>query len=173
MHEAKQLENVLDEVLSYADSLYPAKDTWDVNQLVDAVFAKYRERLKLQGITCSLNLAPDLPMATIDYKQIAFCIRTILNTVMVSSGVERMSLTTRQDDHAIAIEIENNGKPPATDTGEETGLPSAELQVLGSNLGFQLCRSILEKQGNPFLVENAPGGGTRYTIRLPLRKEDD
>jgi len=173
MREAKQLENVLDEVLSYADSLYPATGEWDVNQLVASVFAKCRERMELQGISCTLLLAPDLPMALIDYKQIAFCVRTILNTVMESSGVERMSLATRLDDGAIAIEIEHNGTPLPSGEGDETGPASAALNLLGGNLGIQLCRSILEKQGNPFLVEHPPGGGTRYTIRLPQRKEDD
>ena len=113
VHEAKQLEDVLDEVLSYADSLYPAMDTWDVNQLVTSVFDKFKEKLDQKGITCSIDLAAELPMAFIDYKQIAFCIRTILNTVMESSGVDTMSLKTTLDGDAIAIEIQDNGKPPA------------------------------------------------------------
>ena len=62
---------------------------------------------------------------------------------------------------------------PPSNAGEETDLPPAAIQELGSNLGLQLCKSILEKQGNPFLIENPPEGGTRYTIRLPLRKEGD
>jgi GAF domain-containing protein len=173
MHEAKQLENVLEEVLNYADSLYPAMDNWDVNQLAASVFAKYKERMEQQGITCSLRLAPALPVALIDYKQIAFCLRTILNIVMESPGAERMSMTTRLDDGAISVEIEGNGTPPAFEDGEESGTLSAPLRVFGSNLAFQLCRSILEKQGTLFIIESAPGGGTRYTIRLPLRKEDD
>jgi signal transduction histidine kinase len=171
--EAKQLEDVLEEALSYADSLYPAMDTWDVNQLVTNVFAKFKEKLELKGITCSLELAAEVPVTFIDYKQIAFCVRTILNTVMESSDVDRMSLTTRLEGNVIGIEIQDNGKPPATGDGERSDLPPAVLHELGSNLGLQLCTSILEKQGNPFLIENSPAGGTRYIIRLPIRKEND
>ena len=172
VHEAKQLEDVLEEVLSYADSLHPAKDTWDVNQLVANVFGKFREKLDHRGITCSLGLAEQLPLVFIDYKQIAFCIRTILNTVMESVAVDRMSLMTRLHGDAIDIEIRNNGAPPATEAGEGTSTPSA-LHELSGNLGLQLCTSILEKQGNPFSIENPPEGGSRYTIRLPIRKEND
>lgn len=173
VHESKQLEDVLQEVLSYADSLYPAMDTWDVNQLVTSVFDKFKEKLDLKNITCSIDLAEKLPAAFIDYKQIAFCIRTILNTVMESSDVDRMSLKTLLADDAITVEIQDNGKHPAIEAGEETDLPPAAIQDLGSNLGLQLCMSILEKHGNPLLVENPPEGGTRYTIRLPLDKEGD
>ncbi len=173
VHEAKQLEDVLEEVLSYADSLYPAMDTWDVNQLITSVFAKFREKLELKEIVCAVELAAELPMALIDYKQIAFCIRTILNTVMESSGVDRISLKTSLDGAAICIEITDNGKPPAADEGGEYDLPPAVLQELGSNLGLQLCKSILEKQGNFFSIYNDPDAGTRYSIRLPIRKEGD
>jgi signal transduction histidine kinase len=173
VHEAKQLEDVLEEVLSYADSLHPARDTWDVNQLVANVFGKFKEKLENRGITCSLALAELLPVVFIDYKQIVFCIRTILNTVMESDAVDRMSLTTRLHGDAIDIEIQDNGTPPATEACEGNSCPAAALHELGSNLGLQLCTSILEKQGNPFFIENPPEGGSRYTIRLPIRKESD
>ena len=172
VREAKQLEDVLDEVMSYADSLYPAMDTWDVNQLVASVFGKFKEKLEQKGIACSISLAAKLPVAFIDYKQIAFCIRTVLNTVMESSSVDRMSLKTLLDGDVIVVVIQDNGKPPAIESGEGIDLPPAAIQELGSNLGLQLCGYILEKQGNPFLIETPPDGGTRYTIRLPIRKED-
>ena len=44
--EAKQLEDVLDEVLNYSDSLYPARDMWDVNQLVTNVCGELAGRLE-------------------------------------------------------------------------------------------------------------------------------
>jgi signal transduction histidine kinase len=112
VREAKQLENVLDEVLSYADSLYPAKDIWDVNQLVTGVFEKLKERLEQNGIRFYADLAAELPMAYIDYKQIAFCIRTILNALMEAPGVDETIITTRQDDGDIVIEILDNGTEP-------------------------------------------------------------
>ena len=129
--------------------------------------------MEQQGITCSLHLAPDLPAVYIDYKQISFCIRTVLKTVMESSDVARISIATRREDRSVAIEIEDDGTQSALEDEEVSGPSSSALRPLGSNLGFQLCRSILEKQGNPLFIEAVPGGGTRYTIRLPLRKEDD
>lgn len=171
VREAKQLENVLEEVLNYADSLYPAKDTWDVNQLVASVFEKLKERLEQNDISSSVNLTAGLPMAFIDYKQIAFCIRTILNTLIEAPGVDEIIITTRQDGDYIVVEILDNGTDTPLENGEELTFPAAIVKEMGKNLGLPLCRIILEKSDIPFLIEKRAGRGTKYTIRLPIRKE--
>lgn len=173
VREAKQLEDVLEEVLSYADSLYPAMDTWDINQLVTGVFDKFKERLAEKGIACTVDTAPALPMAFIDYKQIAFCVRNILNVIMDSPGVDRLSLTTRLAGDDIVVEIIDNGAAPPRETAEEPTVPDSVVHELGKNLGLPLCKAIIEKYGNPFLVEELPLRGTKYTIRLPIGKEEE
>ncbi|MCM2358555.1 MAG: GAF domain-containing protein [Geobacteraceae bacterium] len=173
VREAKQLEDVLEEVLSYADSLYPAMDTWDINQLVTGVFDKFRERLVQKEISCVLAPAAALPMVFIDYKQVAFCFRTILNTIMETPGVDRIGLTTWLAGDDVVIEIRDNGTAPPREYGEEPGAPASVAQELGRNLGLPLCRAIIEKYGNPFVIEALPDRGTKYTIRLPIRKEGD
>ena len=173
VHEAKQLEDVLDEVLSYADSLYPAMDTWDVNQLLTSMLEKFRDKLALLGISCTSDLEAGLPMVFMDYKQISFCTRTILNTVIESTEASRILLKSRLGADAVTIEIESDGTPRAPEGYGAADVLPAAVQELDSNLGIQLCAAILEKQGNPLFVEHPPEGGTRYTIRLPLLKEGE
>ena len=76
--EARQLEDTLTEVLGYADSLHPATDMWDLNQLAINVCKEFQDKVSQAGINLSLNLGSDLPMVLIDYKQIAYCIRKII-----------------------------------------------------------------------------------------------
>ncbi|HEY6872869.1 MAG TPA: histidine kinase dimerization/phospho-acceptor domain-containing protein [Geobacteraceae bacterium] len=173
VREAKQLEDVLEEVLNYADSLYPAMDTWDINQLVVGVFEKFKERLGQKRVAWVVDAAPELPMAFIDYKQIAFCVRTILNAVMETPGVDRIRLATRLDGGDIVVEILDNGTATPWEAADEQALPDAALQELGRNIGLPLCKAILEKYGRPFLIEKLPERGTRYTITLPIRKEGE
>ena len=171
IHEAKQLEESLEEVLNYADSLYPAKDNWDINQLVDGVFGKFRDSQEAERIDCSLDLGKLLPPAFIDYRQFSFCIRSVLTAVTENSGIDRVNLTTRLDGNTIVVEIEGNGVPPSILPGD--GLPSVSPRELGGNFGLHLCKSILEQQGNPFVIETPPEGGARYIMRLPIGKENE
>jgi signal transduction histidine kinase len=171
--EAKQLEDVLDEVLNYSDSLYPARDMWDVNQLVTAVCDELSGRLEQHGITCSIDLAPDLPMAYIDYKQLAFCIRSIFTSSMDSSaGGSAIRIQTRLHKDEIVVEFTDTGKDFSPEAGETLSTPFATTMELGSGIGLPVCRSILAKHGLPFDMESLPEGGIRYAIKLPTRKEE-
>lgn len=171
--EAKQLEDVLDEVLSYSDSLYPVRDMWDVNQLVEKVCRELAVSLEQRLISCTRNLAPDLPMAYIDYKQITFCIRSILiNSMDTLANGSTILIQTRLEEDDIIVEISDEGKYISAETRETLTATFSVTQELGSGVGLPLCRSILAKHGLSFDMENIPGGGIRYLLRLPSRKEE-
>ena len=42
-------KGVLDEILNYSDSLYPTRDFWDVNQLVETALRDISDLLMSQG----------------------------------------------------------------------------------------------------------------------------
>jgi len=173
VNEAKQLEDVLEEVLNYSDSLYPTKDMWDVNQLVANVCAELTGRFELHRITCTSEPAADLPMVYIDYKQLAFCIRSILTSSMESGpGGSTISIRTGLEGDEIIVEIDDTGKDISPEALEALSTPFAVTEELGSGIGLPLCMSILARLGLPLVMESLPEGGTHYKIRLPSRKED-
>ena len=172
VREAKQLEDVLDEVLGYADSLYPATDTWDINQIVTGVFGKMKERLDLEKIGFSLALAASLPLAVIDYKQIVFCVRTILNALIELPDVNAISVATRQIDNRIELEIRGNGSASSPESRSAAAESDSTFAEMEDTLGLPLCKAILEKNRAGLLIDE-PGKWTSYTIRLHHLKGDD
>ena len=173
VREAKQLEEVLEEVLSYADSLHPVMDTWDINQLIMGVSSRFKKRLEQIGIKYSCTTAPDLPMLFIDYKQIAFCIRTIFSVMLEAPDVSEIRVSTVLEGADIVVEALDDGTASRREAVEELTPTASIIQEMGNNLGIPLCKTILEKNGNCFLIEKLPSRGTKYTIRLPIRKEGD
>ncbi len=173
VHEAKQLEDVLEEVLNYSDSLYPAMDNWDINQLLNNVTTDLQERFKLANISCRLELAGELQTVFIDYKQIAFCIKAILTTIIEAcTGVNVITIRTWSDNDAIVVEICDDGKGLSQQTREALTTPFITTQELGNGLGLPLCKTILEKHGIPFTIDTPPAGGTHFMLRLPVTKEE-
>jgi signal transduction histidine kinase len=170
--EAKQLEDVLAEVLTYSDSLYPARDLWDVNQLVTGVCEELRERMEEQGVICSLELAPDLRPAFIDCRQLSYCIRAVLGNSMDSLGHGgTIRITTRYDADDVVIDIVDNGSTLSPEAREALTTPFYATGELGNGVGLAICKVILDKHELPFEIASAPEGGTHYTIRLPSGKE--
>jgi signal transduction histidine kinase len=171
--EAKQLEDVLDEVLNYSDSLYPARDMWDVNQLVEHVCRDLAASLEEHRVACLTELATDLPMAYIDYKQIGFCIRSFLtNSMNTLKNGFTINIQTRHEKDDIVMEISDDGDHSSPENRESWTTPFSVTEELGNGAGLPICRAILDKTGIPFEIASVPGGGMRYLLRLPTIKEE-
>lgn len=173
LDEATHLDTVLEEVLNYSESLHPVMDRWDVNQLAIAVIAEMKLHLKEMHIAVDLRLAPELPSAWLDYKQIAYCLRTIINFITVSQpSVDRIEVSTCLSGSMIMLCIHVNGIALSAEIKQALITPFMETENLGQGIGLPLCKIILERHGSSFAIEDRPGGGTTYCIILQQQKED-
>ncbi|CAH2032597.1 sensor histidine kinase [Trichlorobacter ammonificans] len=170
--ETRQLEGVLDEVLTYSDSLYPTRDLWDITQLVEAAQREIQDRLLYHDYTVQFRSDRELPPVWVDFKQTVYCIRTII--LVNLDGLEHGAITiylSRNGDE-VDVNIEDKGRTLSEEELEAMLTPFAETCQMGSGLSLALCRSMLDKQNIPFLVVAPPEGGVTYTIKLPTRKEE-
>jgi signal transduction histidine kinase len=171
--EARQLEDTLTEVLGYADSLHPATDMWDLNQLVSNVCNEIQEKITAAGIKLALNPGPDLPMILIDYKQIAFCIRKIIaSTIEAVPAGGVIGIKTYREMECVVLEIQDTRTTHPLTAKDFMATSDFTPQEQISTLGISLCKMILEKHAQSFRGEQTPEGGIKYTIRLALQKEE-
>ncbi len=170
--EASQLERVLDEILNYSDSLYPTKDFWDVNQLVETSVRDAQKLFLEKGWVCHFVHADGLPMVYVDFKQVSYCVRAlILNDIEGRTG-EEVGVKVFEYYGNVRIVIEDYGHKISQEEIDKLLTPFSETNEMGNGLGVALCRSMLEKQGVPLDVFASPEGGITYTITLPTRKEE-
>ncbi len=173
VREAKQLEDAFTEVLVYADSLHPAMDMWDVNQLVDGVCRELHDKLEKSGIICTLKLEPDLPTAFIDYKQIAYCVKKIIgNIIEALPDGGKIEIRSWLDGDCVVLEILDNSRTANQTIQDFLASQSFTTKEQIGTLGVSLCKMILEKHSQSFFVEKTDWGGMRYTIRLSLVKKE-
>ena len=170
--EASQMEEVLDEILTYSDALYPIRDFWDVNQLVETVIRDIQEKALTQNYSCHFHPADGLPQAYVDYKQLSYCLRNILLGTIDGLENGALQISTCQEGDRIVIQIDDLNRRLNQDELEALLTPFAETREMGSGLNLALCRNMLEKLDIPFLVVAPPEAGVRYSIKLPTRKEE-
>jgi signal transduction histidine kinase len=174
VREARQLEDALEEVLNYSDSLYPVVDQWNVNQLVENVCSEFKPVLEQRQISITMLLAEEIPSVCIDYKKIAYCVRAVMSHAVENvHGVTDIRAVSYADHDAVYIELSDNGDPLTPEVRDTIVTPFAATQELGSGLGLPLCKTILERYGHHFQIETPPEGGTKYTIRLMQNREED
>jgi len=174
LQKAKQLDEVLEEVLSYSDSLHPVIDCWDLNQLAASVAAEMKERLEGNGLTVSLNFAADLSPVWLDYKQIAYCLKTIINHVALTQPYAgTIEVETSSSGESTQLSVIDRVVTLSDEMKKALMTPFMETAELGQGIGLPLCKVMLERHGSSFNIEDLQGGGTRYCIILDKHKEDE
>ena len=171
--ETRQLEGVLDEILNYSDSLYPTRDFWDVNQLVETALHDTADVLTSHGYATFYSPGTDLPHVYIDFKQLSNCLRTVLHNDITGIGTDRsISISSQSGNDCVILRIEDRSRHISQAELDHLLVPFSETRELGAGLGLALCKTMLEKQGIPFMAEAGQVDGIRYTITLPTRKEE-
>ncbi len=171
--EARRLEDVLQEVLTYSESLHPTLDLWDINQLLTGFYTGLSEDLKLHGISGRLQLDPRLPLLRVDYKKLTYCIRSIVNNAieaMPQGG--SLSLSSQRQDQEALIQIVDSGPGMTPETLQAATTPFYSTKEQGTGLGLSLCARILEGHGARLEIASEQGVGTTFTIRLKITGEN-
>ena len=171
--ETRQLEVVLDEILNYSDSLYPTRDFWDVNQLVETTLRDTADILTSLGYATGYSPGHDLPAVYIDFKQLSYCLRTVLQNDIIGIGGDLSIVISSQSvQDGVILRIEDRSRHISQAELDHLLVPFSETRDLGAGLGLALCKTMLEKQGIPFVAQADEHEGIRYTITLPTRKEE-
>ncbi|NTW87987.1 MAG: GAF domain-containing sensor histidine kinase [Desulfobulbaceae bacterium] len=171
--ETHQLEGVLDEILNYSDSLYPTRDFWDVNQLVETALSDSADTLTSLGYATGYMPGHDLPQVYIDFKQLSYCLRTVLqNDINGMSNDLSIDISSQSSEDCVILRIEDHSRLISQVELDRLLVPFSETRDLGAGLGLALCKTMLEKQGIPFVAQADIQEGIRYTITLPTRKEE-
>ena len=171
--ETQQLEEVLDEILNYSDSLYPTRDFWDVNQLIETALRDTADVFMMRGYASGYSPEHDLPAVYIDFKQLSYCLRTVLQSDIDGMGDDRtIAVSSYRNGESVVIRIEDRSRTLSQAELDHILVPFSETRDLGAGLGLALCKTMLEKQGIPFEARVGTEAGVIYTITLPTHKEE-
>ncbi len=172
IRESRRLEEALEEVLAYSESLHPTLDLWDLNQLVVQVLAGLRDEMDLAGIPCRLELAPGLPKARFDYRKIGYCLRALFGNALdrLPRG-ESLHLATSAEGRSIRLVLHDEGPLLGPAILEAAETPFAAGTPPENGLGLSLCARILKAHRASFAIDSRPGSGTTFTIDLAINGE--
>lgn len=170
--ETSHLEGVLEEIFNYSDSLYPNRDFWDVNRLVESVINDLRDKLLQRECECRFEPDNSIPKVYIDIKQITYCLRSLIIDDIEGRSGQTVTVFVSEEDGFVQISVEDRGRRVSREELDALLTPFALSHEIGSGLGMAICRTMLEKQGIPFTVVAPPDGGITCTIKLPTQKEE-
>ena len=136
----------------------------------DTVFM-YGSRLSEEGISLKyVDNDQDIPEIACDPQRLRQVFLNILNNAVKHGGEgKRIDASIIYKDEYVIVRIRDYGP----------GIPEDELALVkkkfykgsskarGSGIGLAVCDEIVELHGGELILDNAPGGGTVVTVRIP------
>ncbi len=174
--EAERLKQILEELKDYAKPKGYELEPLPISAVIEDTlrFTRY-DRLFRNRVQVRPLYEGD-PVVLVNRTKLKQVLLNLLkNAAQAMEGQERppsITVLAREADGAATIEVIDNGP----------GIPPNRLDRIwepffttkgtgGTGLGLDLCRQIVQRHGGQIGVESEVGGGTTFTIRLPLADE--
>ena len=174
--ESRRLTTMVEELLDFT-RMQDGRFTLNVApadlraEFEDTVFM-YGSRLQREGIELEyLENDEDIPEIPCDKERMRQVFLNILDNAVKHGGEGgKITAEMRREDDEVVIRIRDFG----------CGIPAEELPLVkkkfykgsskarGSGIGLAVCEEIVSMHNGTLTLENAPGGGTLVTIRLPI-----
>jgi len=174
---AERCGRIVASLLASARQKPPRREPIDLARAVELGLDLSGEPAQATGIELEVSLARDLPPLRGDADQIAHLVgnlignaRAALATLDDAAHPRRIKVTLTQEGREAVLSIADTG-PGVPEALRErvfdpffTTKPDGE----GTGVGLALCRTIAKAHGGSIAVQEAPGGGADFVVRLPI-----
>ena len=173
--EAKRLTEMVMELLDFTrmqdGRMTLTVEPTDIRSEFEDTVYMYSSRLAHDGIQLDyIDTDEDIPEISCDPKRLRQVFLNILDNAAKHGGEgKRIEASMAYENDAVVVRIRDFGP----------GIPEDEIPLVkkkfykgsskarGTGIGLAVCDEIVELHGGTLTLENAPGGGTLVTVRLP------
>ena len=165
------LDALTEEYLAFARFPKPHFDEESVNHLLQELADFVRPVAVRQGLTLGVDLDPAVPLMEIDRTLLR---QAVLN--LVKNGLEALSrggaltITSRRRGEHVEIAVSDTGPGISQEVGDRLFEPFFTTKPQGTGLGLSIARQIVDEHGGELAWSPRPGGGTIFTLRLPVKR---
>lgn len=175
VRETKRCRGIVKSLLDFARQVRPKKTDVALREVIDRVLEIVRNRLIVEAISVTTDVAEDLPQIKADRDQL---VQVLINLVVNAAdalgkagGKIEIRAASEIVDGATAIVlkvIDNGCGIEPDDLGKIFDPFFSTKAHEGTGLGLAVVWGIVNKHDGSVDVESAVGGGTTFTIRLPV-----
>jgi len=171
INQVQAMKRMVDDFRDYARLPVPEVAPLDLNALIGEVLGLYES----SSAVIESRLANDLPKILGDATQLRQVIHNLLrNSEDALEGRDDMRITvvTELAGTTARLLIADNGPGFPVELLPRIFEPYVTTKVRGTGLGLPIVKKIVEEHQGSIEISNAPAGGARIDIRLPLVKEE-
>jgi two-component system, NtrC family, sensor kinase len=167
--EVQRLEHLSEEYLRVARLPQPRMEAEDVASAVREIVAFARPEVELSRCTVVLEVEDSLPPTLFDEAQLRQALLNLLRNAreaMPDGGPIGVRVAARG--MSVVIDVEDRGGGIPEPIRARVFDPFFSTKGEGTGLGLAITRHIVESHGGSVTCESREGGGTRFSIALPI-----
>jgi signal transduction histidine kinase len=166
--EVRRVERSLQTFLDYARPPRPAKAPTDLAGLVRETLELTRGRAAKQRVAVRFDPPVGAVTVDVDAGQVRqVLVNLVLNALDAMPGGGELAVELRADGPAVEVRVADTGPGVAAEMRGRLFEPFASTKETGLGLGLVISRRIVEDHGGTIAADGPPGGGARFTVRLP------
>jgi signal transduction histidine kinase len=189
LRETRRLARLVDSLLALAraDGPLGRSERFDLREQVDQVLSSLGEQATANGLELTPAAEGGDEPAWIegDSDALPTAVRNVVDNAIrytPAGGRVRVGVSCGRDDVSVIVDDTGPGVPadereaifsPLCRGHAPSARRAAERNPDGHGLGLAIARRIVERHGGNLRVEDAPGAGARFVIRLPRTRSDD
>ncbi|MBN1808777.1 MAG: hypothetical protein JW909_06880 [Planctomycetes bacterium] len=169
--ESEQLKKTLDEFLAFARPPRMERFPTRLNDYLRELIEFIEPEFTAAGIAIVTDFQEDMYPLPLDQAQMGQALTNILTNSREAIGEHgEVRVSVRDTGETVEIRIQDNGG----------GIPVGDEQRIfevfyttkerGTGLGLGIARRVVEEHGGQLILENRPGAGATFIIRLPKGK---
>jgi nitrogen fixation/metabolism regulation signal transduction histidine kinase len=171
INQVQAMKRMVDDFRDYARLPAPELGPLDLNALVGEMLGLYES----SSAFIESNLAPDLPLVIGDPTQLRQVIHNLLRNAedaLEERADAAICITTSADGERARLLIADNGPGFPVELLPRIFEPYVTTKDRGTGLGLPIVQKIIDEHRGSIEISNAPEGGARIDIRLPLAKKE-
>jgi len=172
INQVQAMKRMVDDFRDYARMPAPEVAELDLNELIGEVLGLYES----SSATIETRLAVDLPPILGDATQLRQIIHNLLRNAedaLEGRDETRILIQTEAVGRQASLTIADNGPGFPVELLPRIFEPYVTTKARGTGLGLPIVKKIVEEHLGTIEISNAPEGGARIDIRLPLVKEEE
>ncbi|MEJ2705883.1 MAG: ATP-binding protein, partial [Sedimentisphaerales bacterium] len=168
-----KMVQLVSELLEYSRSARAPMEYVKVEQVIEDAIKTMESRAEASGVVIVRDYAPGLPLIRSGNLSQVFCNLT-KNALDAMENGGRLNISARQrEDSTVVVEFRDTGVGLPPDSTEAIFEPffTTRADRKGTGLGLAICRDIMESHNGRITADNAPEGGSIFTVYLPVGEE--
>ena len=178
LRNAEELTSMIENVLAFSASLRSGaaerREAFAIGDIVEHAADVMAQEVEQAGCRIEVNVAPELPAVVGDPVALDLVFRNLIgNAVRHGAGGKWIGVSAARAGDNVEVRVCDHGPGVPEEEREKIfepyyrGEQTRVGRIQGTGLGLSLVKRTVEGHHGAIEVQNSPGGGAEFTVRLP------